>query len=129
MLEKNILYIIVCIILSCCTSGYGELPIFANSPEDAVVLAESSSLDVLLIFTAPWCPSCVTMKNDLHNNLHIIANKIVCYVDYDKSPDMVKEYKVKIIPSYFLYNHRIEKKRGSGYRNITKFQKWLENDN
>jgi hypothetical protein len=42
--------------------------------------------------------------------------------------DMVKEYKVRVIPDYMLYRESIEIKRKAGYKNKEKFQEWLLNN-
>lgn len=128
MYKQTIFYICLFCSLLCSSIGYSKPPIFISAPEDAFALSEDLDIDVLLIFTASWCQACVTMKNDLHNNLSVLDDTIVCYVDHDAKIEMVREYKVKTLPSYFLYRKKIEKRRGFGYQNLSKFKKWLEND-
>lgn len=125
---KYVRLILIAILLCMGTSSYAKPPIFVDSPEDAFALSEDINIDVLLVFTASWCPSCVVMKNDIDSNLDVVENTIVCYVDHDKRSDMVKEYKVKILPTYFLYRKKLERKRESGYKNISKFKEWIKSD-
>lgn len=104
---------------------YADSPIFVDSPEDAFALSEHTKIDVLLIFTAKWCGACQTLKTDLVNNTSMIEDKIVCYVDYDKRPDMVKEYSVRIIPDSFIYSKMKEIKRKTGYTSKKEYEKWI----
>ena len=101
---------------------------FTETPEDAFVLSQETGQDVLLIFTASWCDACNAMHNDLNNNLDLLQNKIISYVDYDKRSDMVKEYKVRLIPDYMVYRNSLEIKRKVGYNSFIVFKKWLENE-
>lgn len=127
MMYKYIRFILITIFLLTTQSSYAKPPIFVDNPEDAFALSEDINIDVLLVFTASWCPSCVVMKNDINANLEIVEDTIVCYVDHDKRMDMVKEYKVRILPTYFLYRKRIERKKEVGYKNISKFRDWIKN--
>lgn len=114
--------------LSLCSFTYAE-GIFLESPEDAFALSEETKLDVLLVFTADWCPNCIQMKKDIIENISVVDNYIVCYVDYDKRADMVKEYKVKRIPDYMIYKNKKEIKRKVGYNGINQFKNWLTTPN
>lgn len=125
---KYLKIILIAILVYVGGTAYSKPPIFIDSPEDAFALSEDINVDVLLVFTASWCPSCLVMKNDINTNLDIVENTIVCYIDHDKRPDMVKEYKVRILPTYFLYKKKLERKREVGYKNISKFKEWIRND-
>jgi thiol-disulfide isomerase/thioredoxin len=122
----KVLTLLVALLVS--SQAYSKPPIFVDKAEDAFALSEDIKVDVLLVYTATWCGSCIVMKNDLHNNLDLIENTIVCYVDYDDNLNMAKQYGVKTLPTYFLYVDKKEKKRGVGYRGIKKFKEWLKND-
>lgn len=128
MLKKIAVIGTILLLILSSSQAYSKPPAFTNTPEDAFVLSEGIGSDVLLIFTASWCRSCVVMKNDLHNNLDIIEDMIICYVDHDDRTDMVKEYNVKVLPTYFIYRNKKEIKRAIGYRGLNKFKEWLSND-
>ncbi len=68
------------------------------------------------------------MKQDISKTPKVVDDKIVCYVDYDTNTDLVKEYKVKLIPDYFILKKRIEMKRKVGYTNLGNFIMWLKDE-
>lgn len=129
MFKKNIVIIgTIFLLLFYSSQVYSNPTVFTDTPEDAFILSEVIGTDVLLIFTASWCRSCVVMKNDLHNNLDIIEDMIICYVDHEHRTDMVKEYDIKVLPTYFIYRNKKEIKRATGYKGLNKFKEWLSND-
>ena len=100
-------------------------PVFTKTPEDAIILSKELDLDVLLVFTAGWCPSCQTMKSDIDKDMSIIEDIIVCYIDFDSNKELAKEFKVRILPDYMIYRNNIEIKRKIGYKNKEEFKQWL----
>jgi thioredoxin-related protein len=100
-------------------------PVFTKTPEDAIILSKELDLDVLLVFTASWCQSCQIMKKDIHNDLNLIENTIVCYIDFDSNKDLAKEFKVRILPDSMIYRNNIEIKRKVGYKNKEEFKQWI----
>lgn len=128
MFKNMVITAIALLLLFCSSQAYSKPPAFTDTPEDAFALSEGIGVDVLLIFTASWCQSCVVMKNDLHNNLDLIEDMIVCYVDHDDRNDMVREYEVRVLPTYFVYRNKKELKRAAGYKGLSKFKEWLNND-
>lgn len=129
MFHKTIL--IFLLILSTINNSQGLFAapaIFVDSPEDAFALAEDTKKDLVIIFGADWCVYCNIMKKDINTDLNIVEDKIVCFIDFDQRKDMVKEYKVRVIPDYMLYRESIEIKRKAGYKNKEKFQEWLLNN-
>lgn len=128
MYKKIIVIGTIFLLLFYSSQVYSKPPAFTDTPEDAFALSEGIESDVLLIFTASWCQSCVVMKNDLHNNLDIIEDMIVCYVDHDNRKDMISEYGVRVLPTYFVYRNKKELKRATGYKGLSKFKEWLNND-
>jgi thioredoxin 1 len=128
MYKKIIVIGTIFLLLFYSSQVYSKPPAFTDTPEDAFALSEGLDLDVLLIFTASWCQSCVVMKNDLNNNLSVIDDMIVCYVDHDNRKDMVSEYGVRVLPTYFVYRNKKELKRATGYKGLSKFKEWLNND-
>jgi thioredoxin 1 len=128
MFKKLLLITVTIALMFGGSQAYCKPPAFVDTPEDAFALSEGLDLDVLLIFTASWCQSCVVMKNDLNNNLSVIDDMIVCYVDHDNRQDMVKEYQVRVLPTYFVYRKKKELKKAIGYKGLSKFKTWLNND-
>lgn len=103
-------------------------PIFITNPDDAFAISQEIKVDVFLIFTADWCPSCQIMKNDIHNNLDQFQNTIICYIDYDEYKDMAKQYQVKTLPDYRLYRNNVEIKKKIGYKSKIELFKWFNTD-
>lgn len=104
-------------------------PIFLDNPESAFALAEDLEIDVFLLFTADWCPSCHIIKNDIHTNLENFSDIIFCYVDYDKNKTMAKQYQVTILPDYRIYRQKIEIAKKIGYKNKEELLQWIKNTN
>lgn len=124
-MKKYILIILISAILSMYNSVIADAPVFVYNLLDAIVESKDSRKNVLVIFTANWCPSCLAMKKDIEENTILLDNLIVCYVDYDKNQDLVKEYRVRIIPDYFIMRENIEIKRKTGYDGIKKLTSWI----
>lgn len=122
----NILKMLALVLILVSSTAQAEPPIYTTSLLDAIAESESYKKEILVIFTAPWCKYCGVLKNDLDNNSKLLEDKVVCYVDYDQNPDLVKEYKVRIIPDCFILKNRIEIKRKVGYINLRDFEKWLQ---
>lgn len=104
-------------------------PIFLDNPESAFALSEDLEIDVFLLFTAGWCPSCLIMKNDIHNSLDNFSDIIFCYVDYDKYKDMAKQYQVTILPDYRIYRKKVEIAKKTGYKNKEELLQWIKKTN
>jgi thiol-disulfide isomerase/thioredoxin len=95
---------------------------------DAVALSENTGKKIFILFTANWCPSCRCIKEDIENNEKVLDDYIVYYIDYDKNPELIKEYKVKKIPDYLIIEDKIEIKRNIGYFGFDMFKKWLKHN-
>lgn len=126
--KTTIAFLLILSIINNSQGLFAAPAIFVDSPEDAFVLATDTKKDLLIIFGADWCVYCNILKNDIHTNLNIVEDKIICFVNFDLRKDMVKEYKVRTIPDYMLYRDNIEIKRKVGYKNKNKLQEWLIND-
>ena len=113
---------------SLCWFVSAEPPVYMSSLVDSVALSETSDKEILVVFTADWCKYCSIMKKDIAQTPSVVDNKIVCYVDYDENTDLVKEYRVKLIPDYFILKKRIETKRKVGYTNFGNFIRWLNDE-
>lgn len=63
-------------------------------------LIETIDLPVLLDFTGPKCKACKTMKTRLPNIASDYKSKLrIVFVDANKERDLVKKYKVMLIPT------------------------------
>lgn len=97
-------------------------PVFVDQYEQAVGTADKS---VLIVFGADWCGYCVRLKNDKESlNLD---EYVVCFVDADKNPEMVKENSVSSFPTSIVMHDGKEVSRKTGYKK-TEYQKWLDSN-
>jgi thioredoxin 1 len=64
----------------------------AYAPEK---LAQAETGDVVLFFSASWCPTCRALNNDIEKNRTAIpANVTILQVDYDKETALRQKYGV-----------------------------------
>lgn len=112
-------------LLLLCSTVYANQPIFVDTPEDAFALAEENKQDVLLVFTADWCKYCKVLHKHIQDDPKMVSKLIVCFVNYDDRSDLVKEFKVKVIPDSFLYRDKIEIKRKTGFKTKADYIEWL----
>ena len=113
---------------SLCWFVSAEPPVYMSSLVDSVALSETSDKEILVVFTADWCRYCSIMKQDISKAPKVVNDKIVCYVDYDTNNDLVKEYKVKLIPDYFILKNRMEIRRKVGYTTWANFIQWIREE-
>jgi len=120
----------LCAILILCYADTAicKPPIFLDGPEDAIILAEDLKIDLLLVFSADWCVACDKLKNDIHQDLSMLENTVVCYIDIEKRPDFAKEFGVKRIPDCVVYRSKKEIKRRVGYKNKAEFIQWFKGE-
>lgn len=107
------------------SQNFAAPPVYMNDLNDALALSESSKTDLLVIFSADWCYHCKRLKEDIQKQESVLDDYIVCFVDKDKNPELVKEYRVRSIPDYMLLRNKVEIKRKAGYDNISKLERWL----
>lgn len=105
-----------------------DYPIFTFTMNDAIVEAETTQKDALLIFTADWCKYCSVMKKDIDKHPDSLGGMVVSYINIDKYPELAKTYNVKKLPSFVVVRHTKELKRKVGYKNLNEIQKWLKDD-
>lgn len=107
---------------------YAEPPVYVDNLPDAISLSEDTGKDLFVVFGAEWCGYCVKMKKDISTDESILDDKIVCYIDHDDNSDLVKEYKVKMLPDYMVLRKKRELKRRTGYEGLKKLKEWLKRD-
>lgn len=93
-----------------------------------MLISSSVMAQDLMIFTADWCKACDQLKQLIDNDKSIEDKYNIIYVDYDANPDLVKQMKVRKIPTSFIFNKdgRIRSKN-VGYDSI-KYKQWINNN-
>lgn len=122
---KRIVLSFIFFITTITNSGFCDSVYIENSLEDAVLLSQDTKQPIFVLFSADWCKYCEIMKKDISTNLSDFDSYIICYIDRDKREDLVKEYRVKNIPDYFVLKNNIEIKRKVGYKDYSSLTKWL----
>ena len=92
-----------------------------NTPEPSSVVQSSDIIPVdlqtqsqreLWVFTADWCPSCkdyeITLKEAEKQGVKIKR------IDYDRHPDLVKKYKIRVVPTTLVMEDGDEMEREEG---------------
>lgn len=89
----------------------------------------SANKDVLLYFTATWCPPCKLMKSDVLPQPEvrdaITSRYVAVYIDIDKRPEDARKYGVNSIPAFVITRKGDELSRRSGFQQQQNFLEWL----
>lgn len=117
----------------------GFNPMYANPPKInqtldnayvtdldlALRLSKETKQNVVLIFSATWCPHCVKLKNDIYD-IKEFDNKIICVLDSDIEKKTVSKFKAKSLPTSIMLNTNGEEiSRIVGYDKKS-YSKWLD---
>lgn len=110
-------------------------PISHKGYAGALEEAKAANMDVLIFFTADWCPHCQKMKNETLSNEKVkkALEKYILYMcNTDQEQNIAKSYGVKGIPAYFIIDAEkstVETpqilKTGKGCLGVTSFLTWL----
>ena len=66
---------------------------------DKLLFAEKGN--VVLFFSATWCPSCLELEADIQNNMASIGdNLLILRVDYDNSEELKSKYSIDFQHSF-----------------------------
>lgn len=85
--------------------------------------------DTVLMFSADWCKYCKIAKSDLLENQDEVSSWNVEVVDADTSREMVKEYRVKTLPTFIYLNDAGEEvDRVTGYRGYHRLKRWVKSN-
>lgn len=83
--------------------------------------------DTVLMFSADWCKYCKVAKKDMLENQGEVAGWNVEVIDTDMSPEVVKEYGVKSLPTFIYLNDAGEEvERTAGYKGYHRLKRWVE---
>lgn len=87
-------------------------------------LAKSYNKKLVIVFGADWCPYCRDLKKDV-KNISGFSNYIVCFIDTDKEKELVKNFRVRSLPtSVIIDTSEQELARKTGYKNKD-YNEWL----
>ena len=89
----------------------------------------SSNKDVLLYFTATWCPPCKLMKSDVLPQPEVrdavTGRYVAVYIDIDKRPEDARKYGINSIPAFVITRKGEELSRRGGFQQQQNFIEWL----
>lgn len=91
---------------------------------EKIALQESDFLNSVIYFGAlAWCSPCKT----LHPLLDRLSKKYTAlnfiYVDADKAPDLMSEFKVMSVPTVKVYINGVEKRQFIGLNSSSVYEK------
>ena len=90
-------------------------------------LAKKYNKKLVLVFGADWCPYCRDLKKDI-NNITEFSNYIVCFIDTDKNSQLVKDFRVRGLPTSIMVDSTDkELSRKTGYKH-SEYQEWLRSN-
>jgi len=101
-------------ILTCCST----ISVAENQPRNLS----------LIVIGADWCPACVQLAKFVNdNNVYDLKDEIMIfdYIDIDEEKDAAKQFKVKKLPTSFLYHGKDLISKKEGFRK-TEWVKWLK---
>jgi len=104
--------------------------IVANNYEEALKKSNEINKNILLFFTADWCPYCTKMKTEslLNNKVkNSLESYIFLTVDADKDKDLIKKFEIKSLPSFVVIDKNEKKiKTKKGFIKSEEFVDWLK---
>jgi thioredoxin-related protein len=124
-MKKIIFTILMALVYQNCLANPA---IYVSNLDDAIHLSETINTEILLIFTSPSCIHCNNLKNDIKNDINMISNKIICYVDVAKESVLAEKYGVKSIPDSRIIEKGKEKSRLIGYKNKQMYMNFIKNN-
>lgn len=90
-------------------------------------LSAKHNKKLVIVFGADWCPYCRDLKKDI-DNITEFSNYIVCFIDTDKNAKLVKDFRVKGLPTSVIVDPKgSELSRKTGYKN-KEYQEWLRSN-
>lgn len=102
MFKKTVLFLLACVPVSIIYTMENGMVIELTQENSAHIL-QNSSKPVVIDFYATWCPPCKIMKPIFHElALELEENYTFVQADYDKLPELVKNFDVKSMPTFAL---------------------------
>lgn len=85
-------------------------------------------LEMIVIF-AHWCPTCNMMMPLVEEIETDYADKVkMTWIDVDKHPEVIEEYKVQIVPTFILMKEQAEIARMAGMIGENILRKRIEHE-
>jgi thioredoxin 1 len=103
-------------------NNYIMIDINENNFEEII-----SSNDLVLIdFWATWCGPCKTLMPILEEFSEKNMNVLVGKIDVANAPNLVNKYKIKMVPTLFLFKHGALVSAHNGMMNLSKLEKMID---
>lgn len=109
----------------------GPPPVFLSRYEAAVEASKAQGRPLVLIFSARWCPQCITMKRRVYPTAAVAAVKdhfVWADLDVDESSSRVAVANLKVgaLPAIFLLGPKEQiLARTDGNHSAASFAAWL----
>lgn len=101
----------------------------ANNYEEAIRKSKETNKNILLFFTADWCPYCIKMKTESLSNKDVqesLKNYILLTVDAGSDNGLVKKFDINSLPSFVVLDKNEQKiKFKKGFIKYNEFINWL----
>jgi len=122
-MNKIILCALATLSIFVCSQSFSANPEYVESFDIAQKEAKEQNKKILAIFGADWCKYCLDLKKDIESSKGdtLLDDFVVCYIDYDKNPEIARRYKVTRLPSScIISNNRYTKIEG--YSSFSSYQ-------
>ena len=95
--------------------------------DNDITICEGKECHILFYFTAKWCGPCQRVKPLLQKiSDGSDSEKLEVYmIDIDENEDLASEFKIRSVPTFYLY-HKKELKGQTGGADIKKVQELLK---
>jgi thiol:disulfide interchange protein DsbD len=102
-----------------------EAVIIYENHNIAVDISKEQNKPLLLIFSADWCDYCTKLKTEILST-NETSDYVSCIIDVDNNKDLVKKYKVRILPTSIVIKDGEQViKSKTGFQGKKDYLKWL----
>lgn len=85
-------------------------------------------LEMIVVF-AHWCPICNMMLPIVEEiETEYLERVKVIWIEFDKHPEVVEQYKIEIVPTFIILRENIEVARMAGMIGENILRKRIENE-